>query len=24
ALAPVQRWFFEQAIPNRQHWNQSL
>ncbi|HGM4171211.1 TPA: non-ribosomal peptide synthase/polyketide synthase, partial [Pseudomonas aeruginosa] len=24
ALAPVQRWFFEQSIPNRQHWNQSL
>ncbi|MBN5518265.1 amino acid adenylation domain-containing protein, partial [Pseudomonas aeruginosa] len=24
ALAPVQRWFFEQAIPNRQQWNQSL
>ncbi|WP_432668446.1 amino acid adenylation domain-containing protein [Pseudomonas umsongensis] len=24
ALAPVQRWFFEQAIPERQHWNQSL
>ncbi|HEC0172797.1 TPA: amino acid adenylation domain-containing protein, partial [Pseudomonas aeruginosa] len=24
ALAPVQRWFFERAIPNRQHWNQSL
>jgi amino acid adenylation domain-containing protein/non-ribosomal peptide synthase protein (TIGR01720 family) len=24
ALAPVQRWFFEQEIPQRQHWNQSL
>jgi amino acid adenylation domain-containing protein/non-ribosomal peptide synthase protein (TIGR01720 family) len=24
ALAPVQQWFFEQAIPERQHWNQSL
>ncbi|GLU36611.1 amino acid adenylation domain-containing protein [Pseudomonas sp. NBRC 100443] len=24
ALAPVQHWFFEQAIPERQHWNQSL
>ncbi|SDL19260.1 non-ribosomal peptide synthase domain TIGR01720/amino acid adenylation domain-containing protein, partial [Pseudomonas delhiensis] len=24
ALAPVQHWFFEQAIPNRRHWNQSL
>ncbi|MHC8402027.1 amino acid adenylation domain-containing protein [Pseudomonas sp. MDT1-17] len=24
ALAPVQQWFFEQAIPGRQHWNQSL
>ncbi|WP_074227056.1 non-ribosomal peptide synthase/polyketide synthase [Pseudomonas aeruginosa] len=24
ALAPVQRWFFERAITNRQHWNQSL
>ncbi|WP_454866201.1 amino acid adenylation domain-containing protein [Pseudomonas umsongensis] len=24
ALAPVQRWFFEQAIPEHQHWNQSL
>ncbi|NUU37569.1 non-ribosomal peptide synthetase [Pseudomonas sp. C2B4] len=24
ALAPVQQWFFEQAIPQRQHWNQSL
>ena len=23
-LAPVQHWFFEQAIPERQHWNQSL
>jgi len=23
-LAPVQRWFVEQAIPERQHWNQSL
>ncbi|VVP65080.1 Linear gramicidin synthase subunit D [Pseudomonas fluorescens] len=23
-LAPVQQWFFEQAIPERQHWNQSL
>ncbi|MGZ7457997.1 amino acid adenylation domain-containing protein [Pseudomonas sp. Ma2-10] len=24
ALAPVQQGFFEQAIPERQHWNQSL
>ncbi len=24
ALAPVQQWFFEQNIPERQHWNQSL
>ncbi|WP_448110476.1 non-ribosomal peptide synthase/polyketide synthase [Pseudomonas lini] len=24
ALAPVQHWFFEQAIVQRQHWNQSL
>jgi amino acid adenylation domain-containing protein/non-ribosomal peptide synthase protein (TIGR01720 family) len=24
ALAPVQQWFFEQPIPQRQHWNQSL
>ncbi|WP_212626926.1 non-ribosomal peptide synthetase [Pseudomonas sp. PP3] len=24
ALSPVQQWFFEQAIPERQHWNQSL
>ncbi|WP_025110384.1 non-ribosomal peptide synthetase [Pseudomonas sp. H1h] len=24
ALAPVQRWFFEQDIAQRQHWNQSL
>ncbi|MGY2260531.1 amino acid adenylation domain-containing protein [Pseudomonas sp. SDO55104_S430] len=24
ALAPVQQWFFEQVIPERQHWNQSL
>ncbi|WP_145003791.1 non-ribosomal peptide synthetase [Pseudomonas oryzihabitans] len=24
ALAAVQQWFFEQEIPNRQHWNQSL
>ena len=24
ALAPVQHWFFEQAMPVRQHWNQSL
>ncbi|RON25158.1 non-ribosomal peptide synthetase [Pseudomonas brassicacearum] len=24
ALAPVQQWFFEQVIPQRQHWNQSL
>ncbi|MDR9754670.1 amino acid adenylation domain-containing protein [Pseudomonas sp. SZMC_28357] len=23
-LAPVQQWFFQQAIPHRQHWNQSL
>ncbi|MCU1760280.1 amino acid adenylation domain-containing protein, partial [Pseudomonas sp. 14P_8.1_Bac3] len=24
ALTPVQQWFFELAIPERQHWNQSL
>ncbi|MGX1187344.1 amino acid adenylation domain-containing protein/non-ribosomal peptide synthase protein (TIGR01720 family) [Pseudomonas sp. F-14 TE3623] len=24
ALTPVQHWFFEQAIAQRQHWNQSL
>ncbi|WP_460141185.1 non-ribosomal peptide synthetase [Pseudomonas sp. S2_E01] len=24
ALSPVQHWFFDQAIPERQHWNQSL
>jgi amino acid adenylation domain-containing protein/non-ribosomal peptide synthase protein (TIGR01720 family) len=24
ALAPMQQWFFEQVIPERQHWNQSL
>ncbi|MBD9443941.1 non-ribosomal peptide synthetase [Pseudomonas sp. PDM04] len=24
ALTPVQHWFFEQPIPERQHWNQSL
>jgi len=24
ALTPVQYWFFEQEIPARQHWNQSL
>ncbi|MGG7553955.1 non-ribosomal peptide synthase/polyketide synthase [Pseudomonas sp. ES3] len=24
ALTPVQHWFFEQAIPERHHWNQSL
>ncbi|HCS46629.1 MAG TPA: non-ribosomal peptide synthetase, partial [Pseudomonas sp.] len=24
ALAPVQQWFFEQSIPEPQHWNQSL
>lgn len=24
ALAPVQQGFFDQAIPERQHWNQSL
>src|SRR6201999_1459932 len=24
ALPPVQRWFFEQDIARRQHWNQSL
>ncbi|HQA67127.1 MAG TPA: amino acid adenylation domain-containing protein [Aggregatilineales bacterium] len=23
-LTPIQRWFFEQEIPNRHHWNQSL
>uniref|UniRef100_UPI0013DC4637 hypothetical protein n=1 Tax=Stenotrophomonas maltophilia TaxID=40324 RepID=UPI0013DC4637 len=23
-LLPFQRLFFEQPIPNRQHWNQSL
>ncbi|WP_409285766.1 amino acid adenylation domain-containing protein, partial [Pseudomonas protegens] len=24
ALTPVQHWFMEQAVPQRQHWNQSL
>ncbi|WP_459475345.1 condensation domain-containing protein, partial [Pseudomonas sp. No.117] len=24
ALTPVQRWFFEQEIPARHHWNQSV
>ncbi|WP_052710262.1 non-ribosomal peptide synthetase [Azospirillum thiophilum] len=24
ALTPIQRWFFEEAIPNRSHWNQSV
>jgi amino acid adenylation domain-containing protein/non-ribosomal peptide synthase protein (TIGR01720 family) len=23
-LTPVQRWFFEQPIPDRHHWNQSV
>ncbi|WP_447980433.1 amino acid adenylation domain-containing protein [Candidatus Nitrospira bockiana] len=23
-LTPIQRWFFEQEIPNRHHWNQAL
>jgi len=23
-LLPIQHWFFEQAIPNRHHWNQAL
>ncbi|QXH49544.1 amino acid adenylation domain-containing protein [Pseudomonas fakonensis] len=23
-LAPIQHWFFEQAIADRQHWNQAL
>jgi amino acid adenylation domain-containing protein/non-ribosomal peptide synthase protein (TIGR01720 family) len=23
-LTPIQHWFFEQQVPNRQHWNQSL
>ena len=23
-LSPIQRWFFEQDIPSRQHWNQSV
>ncbi|MBF8742607.1 non-ribosomal peptide synthetase, partial [Pseudomonas guariconensis] len=23
-LLPVQQWFFEQAIPDRHHWNQSV
>ena len=23
-LTPIQKWFFEQDIPNRSHWNQSL
>jgi amino acid adenylation domain-containing protein/non-ribosomal peptide synthase protein (TIGR01720 family) len=23
-LTPIQRWFFEQDIPDRHHWNQSL
>ncbi|MEG1039170.1 MAG: amino acid adenylation domain-containing protein [Pseudomonas sp.] len=24
ALTPIQHWFFEQAIPQRQHWNQGV
>ncbi|KJR63083.1 hypothetical protein VY88_23170 [Azospirillum thiophilum] len=24
ALTPIQRWFFEEPIPNRSHWNQSV
>ncbi|HEV7516954.1 MAG TPA: condensation domain-containing protein, partial [Thermoanaerobaculia bacterium] len=23
-LAPIQRWFFEQALPRPEHWNQSV
>lgn len=23
-LLPIQRWFFEEAIPDRHHWNQSV
>ncbi|WP_313053322.1 non-ribosomal peptide synthetase [Pseudomonas lopnurensis] len=23
-LTPIQRWFFEQSIPERHHWNQSV
>jgi non-ribosomal peptide synthase protein (TIGR01720 family) len=23
-LTPIQRWFFEQRLPNREHWNQAL
>ncbi|AZL73558.1 non-ribosomal peptide synthetase [Pseudomonas oryziphila] len=23
-LTPIQHWFFDQAIPSRQHWNQAL
>jgi amino acid adenylation domain-containing protein/non-ribosomal peptide synthase protein (TIGR01720 family) len=23
-LTPIQHWFFDTAIPNRQHWNQAL
>ena len=23
-LTPIQRWFFETPMPNRQHWNQAL
>ncbi|SHF44300.1 non-ribosomal peptide synthase domain TIGR01720, partial [Seinonella peptonophila] len=23
-FSPIQQWFWEQAIPNRNHWNQSL
>src|SRR5690606_12172550 len=23
-LTPIQRWFFEEAIPERHHWNQSM
>ncbi|RMT55055.1 hypothetical protein ALP45_04776, partial [Pseudomonas coronafaciens pv. atropurpurea] len=24
ALTPIQHWFFDTPIPERQHWNQSL
>ncbi|WP_348770325.1 hypothetical protein, partial [Azospirillum sp. TSH64] len=24
SLTPIQRWFFEEPIPNRSHWNQSV
>ena len=24
ALTPIQHWFFEQTVPQRQHWNQSV